>query len=221
MTLEEFYNTDLGKRFAEKERKMIGNFLLNFNGETLVQIGGVQKDILLSERSPLHCFYFMTNDTPHESFTNVKMYYREMPLLPNSVDMIVLPHTLETVAFPHILLHESYQALKPEGYLLIFCFRVLSWTSLQACFRNPHFDWKKQYWPILQLKRLLRRMGYTFVKKYSLGDSFALLVQKKQYARIVEKIKTSVWEGTPVFVAEPAKNVVSQSSFVEETHYDR
>ena len=113
MTLEEFYNTELGKQFAEKERKMIGNLLFNFSGETLLQIGGVQKDVLLTERSPLHCFYFMMNNVQHETFTNVKMHYRELPLLPNSVDMIVLPHTLEAVDVPGMLLHQAYQL--PHG----------------------------------------------------------------------------------------------------------
>ena len=68
----------------------------------------------------------------------------ELPLAPESVDVIVMVHVLEFIAKPPVLLREVYQALAPGGQLIIVSLNPWSLWGIDERVRHFWPAWQSQ-----------------------------------------------------------------------------
>lgn len=139
--VKQWYRTDLGHELFKTEKNILEKQLVNFFGYNLVQLGNldVLNDSLIANSKISNQFIFESiarTDKVSQS-TNVNSCFDELPLLNNSIDLMILPHTLEFEEYPHQILREVERVLMPEGKLVLFTFNPFSLWGL----------WHK-YWQI-------------------------------------------------------------------------
>ena len=140
------------------ERAQLERVLAPIMGDYLIQIGGLSE---LTESSPI----------PNKAYFNVKaksgsirVALDELPLLPQSIDVIVLVHTLEFTATPVVLLQEIHQALAPGGVLVIVSLNPWSLWGLKHFFsKKNNLPWRGRYWSIWHVEHWLRVIGLQIV----------------------------------------------------------
>ena len=178
-TYDEWFETAAGQELLKSEALCLAKIIRSKWGDHLLQIGGPEGKVLRDLSPIIHqvCFNPVIKDFEEASLVLVD--YDELALLPESVDVILLPHVLENTAKPDALLAELYQALKPEGLLILFCFNPSGLGSLWYLdfMRQkimPRAKWRSAY----RLMEMLQAVGFSKINRYSAG--FHLPFAKKK-----------------------------------------
>jgi len=124
-------------------------------GFRAVQIGLPEVDFLRQNRIP---FRFTLALEPGACLAADPL---QLPLAPQSVDLVVLPHVLEQHAHPHEVLREVERVLMPEGHLVISGFNTASLWRLRQMFTfDKHSPWDAKFIGLLRLREWLRLLGF-------------------------------------------------------------
>ncbi len=128
--MQHWYQALPGSMLHTIEMRHLNRYLPRLYGQFALQIGGLESLVML-ERSPIPNKIFLfesfcSNTLGH----NLKADLTQLPLAPNSLDLMLLPHVLEFCDDPKQLLSQCYQALAPFGHLLILSFLPLSLWGL-------------------------------------------------------------------------------------------
>ena len=86
----------------------------------------------------------------------------QLPLAPQSVDLLVLPHVLEFHPNPHDVLREAERVLMPEGQVVISGFNTVSLWRLRQLFTwgAAGSPWDARFIGLLRLRDWLRVLGF-------------------------------------------------------------
>jgi SAM-dependent methyltransferase len=85
----------------------------------------------------------------------------QLPLAPQSIDLLALPHVLEFHTDPHTVLREAERVLRPEGQLVLSGFNTLSLWRLRQLFADRHVaPWNAHFIGLLRLRDWLRLLGF-------------------------------------------------------------
>lgn len=152
--MKDWYNTPIGQYILQAETDAISPFLERWFGFHLVQIGGPQNIKLLQESPIPHHIYLFPQAINYFSQTYVVSEFNDLPLLPNSVDVIVMPHVLEFIKSPNHVLQQAYLSLVGGGHLVVFGF-------------NPYSLWGLKQWLNIYPKQLDFWRGVARVSKRS------------------------------------------------------
>lgn len=176
-----------GSDLVQQELRIMQRLLPRMFGYHIVQIGAAAAKPYYSDSPISHRMLLQVEDEGRMDGTSLQCSTDALPILAESMDVVMLPHTLEFTATPHKLLRECERILIEEGYLIIIGFNpwslcglwrlFLSWRGLPPW--NGHFyshkrihDWLSLldlelirtercfYRPPLQRTVLMRRLGF-------------------------------------------------------------
>lgn len=167
--MEQWYHDMPGAALLKLEQEQVGEWLSHLLGDCLVQIGG-NMDMSLTVKSPIANKIYL-GDFPmlRARSRRVQIGLDELPLLPDSVDVMLCPHILEFMSEPELLLKESYDALAPNGHLLILGFNPWSWWGFSR-WKNKRegYPWAGHFWSEGSIKRRLKQLDYRIVMSRTL-----------------------------------------------------
>lgn len=135
----EWFDSALGARVLDCERRVMEKALAQLFGFFLVQVGhwGPKDCFLGSSRVATRAIV-----APEGEGVAARCDPAELPFASDSVDVIVLPHTLEFVASPHAVVREVERVLVGEGHLVVLGFSPWSmWGLRRMAGRKTHFPW--------------------------------------------------------------------------------
>lgn len=159
-----WYQTCLGSDLLEMEQAELDRCLIRYGGRHLLQIGG-PSEVFLFEKSPIAHRVRLTPEY-HSVFRGptIQANLDHLPLLTESIDLILMPHILEYYGQPQELLRQLYPTLIPGGHLIIFGFNPYSLWGLKRClnfgFRHT-LPWHGKFRTARKVKNWLEKAGFT------------------------------------------------------------
>ena len=161
-----WYDTPVGNRLLDIERRKLDAILPNLFGYHLLQVGCMVDDDLLGASRISHRIVIdVVEDRPLQC-VRLRAYPDRLPIASDSVDVVVLPHTLEFEADPHQALREIDRILIPEGHVVILGFNPWSWWGLRRLFRRRRRDtypWCGRFRSLPRIKDWLALLGFDIV----------------------------------------------------------
>ena len=134
--MDTWYQQPHFKSLIQVERAQLDRILSHILGEHLVQLGGPNEFSLVS---PIrHKVYITKNNSQPVIFSqeNIKGDVSLLPLLPGSIDVMLAIHVLEFIQNPQEFLEEIYQALAPNGQLILLGFNPFSLWGLSHLWKK-------------------------------------------------------------------------------------
>lgn len=184
LRLSEWYQTPLGCRVAEAERIALSTELASLRLGYVVCIGPLNGSLTVAPTLR----QWQTGELGDVILDPV-----QLPFQAQSLDGIILVHVLELSESPAVVLSEAYQALRPEGRLLVLCFNPFGlWglARLLGSWRDSRPPWCGRQWPAATLALRLRQMGFA-----DIGVNFLchrLPVQSGRFQRRLDQWETAV-----------------------------
>lgn len=157
-----WYQQIPGSWLLDLERSQMGNILAKTHGDHLMQIGGTN-DLRHSADSPIyHRFQLVTEPSTLCDYPQIHASFHNLPILPDSLNVVLLIHVLEFTNHPVQLLEEVYQCLAPGGQLIILGFNPWSCWGLHKLFSGEkECPWIGKFWSRAQIKQWLRGYDYS------------------------------------------------------------
>ena len=176
-----WYKTSSGMRLLGLEKKLLSSILPTLYGYHLLQIAPAEFLPCIKSSLILHC----VNTQVH-----IKADHIALPLLSESIDVVVLNHTFEDTNrpdAPFMILNEAYRVLIPGGHIvitglnffnrwgmtmmmrgapLISRHKVKTWLSLLECeiIASPSFSLASFFDPIYAVVAIKRVAPLTLIK---------------------------------------------------------
>ncbi|MFH1333808.1 MAG: methyltransferase domain-containing protein [Pseudomonadota bacterium] len=141
------------------------SFWKKIQGMNLLILGSTQQAELLKE-CPIKDRIFVPPQTEESSTERViNTPYNALPVLSDTVDLIVLPHTLEIVEEPHEVLRHVEKALRIGGHLIIIGFNPWSLWGLRQLFSfRRSAPWSNTFYCAWRISDWLRVLNFEVVK---------------------------------------------------------
>lgn len=148
-TLNQWYNTPLGLQILKQEITSLSNELPELFGYYLVQLGGPDNDKILAS-SNINNKIILNK--------NIKLSIDNPLLSKNKVDVVVAMHALECTTKPNILLDQIYDALVPNGYLIVFSLNPYSKLGIKSLLgKNKLMHWLENWISPGRMRALLKK----------------------------------------------------------------
>ena len=161
-TSNHWLESPLGRYVLAKEQVLFDSALQNIFGFNALQIGLPQAAYLKNCRMP---YKFSIDHLSQHSNSQVFALSHQLPVLANSIDLIVLPHTLDFSEDPHHTLTEAERVLVGEGHLIIAGFNpISSWGLKRLIVRKSTMPWNGHFLPLLRLKDWLTLLDFEIVE---------------------------------------------------------
>jgi len=133
-TMHFWHQQDPGAHLIEAEKKLLDTILPKLHGYHLLFLGEPELQRLTKASLISHqvlVFPKPAFDSDNQSL--IQSDLNTLPVLNNSVDVVMLSHLLEHVAHPHEVLRETHRILIPEGHVVITGFNPMSfWGAWHA-----------------------------------------------------------------------------------------
>lgn len=136
--LQNWYNSAVGQRVWQCEKKLLDHHLPDLFGYHLMSLG-VCPSLPLAAASPIH-HRFALSPSPQTPDVSACAMLHELPIESESVDVALLHHSLDYSEDPHQLLRETARVLMPYGHVLIFGFQRWSALGMQQTLRSQFND---------------------------------------------------------------------------------
>ena len=118
----------LGRYLLVKEQALFDHALQNIFGFNALQIGFTDVNLLENCRIP---YKFQISDFAENAGGQITALSHQLPILANSIDLVLLPHTLDFSEDPHHTLTETERVLVGEGHVVIAGFNPISTWGLK------------------------------------------------------------------------------------------
>jgi SAM-dependent methyltransferase len=164
--LRGWYTRLVGRLLLEMEREQMSQVLNNLFGYHALQVGCLLgDDLLASSRIPHQILMDMDPNKTETLCNHVFGYPDALPIVSDSIDVILLPHTLEFERDPHQILREVDRALIPEGHAVILGFNPWSLWGLWRLltFRRSNPPWCGSFLSLTRIKDWLALLGFDVV----------------------------------------------------------
>lgn len=157
-TSTHWLESPLGRYVLAKEQALFDRTLQDIFGFNALQIGLTQVNFLENCRIP---YKFSVGNLSENLNCQVIAISHQLPILANSIDLILLPHTLDFSEDPHHTLTEAERVLVGEGHLIIAGFNpISSWGLKRLMYRKSQEPWNAQFLPLLRLKDWLTLLDF-------------------------------------------------------------
>jgi len=127
---QRWYTQGVAAKIIEAEKDELEDVMAKLYGYHLVFIGDSSLTPLVETSLILHRVLINPEAAPHSALSSLPSAIEALPLLNDSVDVVILPHTLEHASNPHEVLREAHRVLIPEGHVVITGFNPLSLWGL-------------------------------------------------------------------------------------------
>lgn len=153
--LSNWLQTPLGSYLLQNELACIDQEVSDVFGFHAVQLGLPEVEFLRGNRIP---YRYRLNPGPGGE---MRSNFEALPLLNQSVDLVVMPHVLEFSADPHAVLREVTRVLMPDGHVVITGFNPWSLWGLRQLFRPKRspYPWCGDFIALPRLKDWMKLMG--------------------------------------------------------------
>jgi SAM-dependent methyltransferase len=131
--LETWYQKPSGQYLLQQERKLVDELLEQVFGYHLLQLG-VTRNHTLGQDAALHHHIYAGSVAGQD--VGLLTDPACLPLLDDSMDVVILHHALEFAANPHALLREAHRVLAPEGHFILLGFNPLSLYGMNLQLRG-------------------------------------------------------------------------------------
>ena len=149
--------TPLGAYLQEQEQVLFDNAVSDVFGFNALQLGMLEMDLLRNCRIPFSIKANINQGAVHCDSS-------QLPILTNSIDLLLLPHALEFSPSPHQTLREAERVLVPEGHIMISGFNPISgWGLRRLAARRVDYPWNGHFLPLLRIKDWLALLGFEIV----------------------------------------------------------
>ncbi len=169
--LQQWFQSDLGQALLQMEQQKIARILPDLFGYHILQLGYLEQNHLLASSRISHkLISSLVIDGNTTENANLVCSNHAIPIVSDSMDVVVLPHLLEFESNPHQLLRETERVLIGEGHVLILGFNPLSLWGMKRLFlawRNKP-PWCGHYIGLTRLKDWLKLLGFeiTMVERF-------------------------------------------------------
>jgi len=198
--LRHWYQQSLGQLLISAEQQALDEVLPNLFGYHLIQVGSpVDQDLSTTSLIPNQVMIesHITSDDGAETLKpQVFGCSQSLPILSDSVDVVLLAHTLEFEQDAHQVLREADRVLVPEGHMVILGFNPWSlwgvWHFLTSRWASP--PWNGQFRSMRRIKEWLSLLGYD--TKTCQQFFFQLPIQHEGILRrleVLDKIGRRCW----------------------------
>lgn len=164
--LRGWYTRYVGRTLLDMERTHLGGALTTVFGYHAIQVGCLLGDDLVALSRIPHCVV-MDPDASERLCTQVYAYPDALPVLTDSVDLVILPHTLEFERMPHEILREVDRVLIPEGHVAILGFNPWSlwglWRFMRTWRARTVPPWCGNFLSLTRIKDWLALLGFDIV----------------------------------------------------------
>ena len=152
-----WFQSQQGEAVLKAEKEVVQVALEKLFGYHILQLGFSEEHSLI-EQSPVgHKIFFSPSLRPGS--TRAVASNEELPLIGDSIDIIVIHHALDFAANSHRVLREATRVLRPGGHMLIVGF-------------NPYSFWG--FWKLFKRKKNIPWQG-KFISKGRVSDWLKLL----------------------------------------------
>lgn len=153
--LASWLDSPLGQYLLQAEQACIDQEVADVFGFHSVQLGLPHIDFLRANRIP----YRFRIDP--EAGGEPRARFEALPLLNQSVDLVVMPHVLEFSSNPHEVLREVTRVLMPDGHVIITGFNPWSLWGLRQLLRprQAAYPWCGDFIALPRLKDWMKLMG--------------------------------------------------------------
>lgn len=166
---EKWFQSPPGSLLLTLEKEQLQRMLSEQFGDVLVQLGGPINGLFTIPSPIVHRITIGQGTCPIRGIPFVTANYNELPLRPDSVDIIVCMHVLEFLDDPSLLIDQMYEALVPQGQLVIIGFNPMSlWGLAQYFNKSQEFPWGGNFHSQTHIKTLLQKTGYSILAKKTL-----------------------------------------------------
>jgi len=158
-SLAAWFETPLGQYVLEREQDYFDRVVADIFGYNALQFGLPQLDLLRTSRITSRW------SVGSSRAVGLRADFRDLPIAPNSVDLVVLPHVLEFTDDPHQILREVVRVLVPEGQVLISGFNPWSLLGLKRMkpgSRNQT-PWRGRFINLPRLKDWLSLLSFDVI----------------------------------------------------------
>ena len=181
--LKQWYHTPLGKQILTRELSALSKILSELFGYIIAQLGGPDNHQVLAA-SKINNKIIINK--------NLTLAIDKPILSQEKIDVMIAMHALECTTMPHILLEQIYQALIPNGYLIILGLNPYSKLGISSLLsRNQPIPWRKKWITPGKMHQLLKQHGFvmtnhsqSLIKAYC-ASNYILVAQKLTPATIV------------------------------------
>lgn len=136
-----------GSMLIDVETQQLSTWLSTITGDHLLQIGGPSDLQLVKSGHLAHKIYLSTQLITSSNASCIQSNVDELPIKPQSIDVVVLAHLLEFAHSPQHLLQEIHQTLTPNGQVLILAFNPISLWGISRLSRGKRgFPWSGQFY---------------------------------------------------------------------------
>lgn len=162
--LRAWYTRELGQHLSDVERRELDNVLPNLFGYHLLQIGSPVNDVLYETSRVSHKVYVESLDPDANGSRRPSLWGEAdaLPVVTDSVDVVILPHTLEFAPDPHQVLREADRVLVPEGHIVILGFNPWSMWGIRRLLtgRWAGAPWSGQFRSVMRVRDWLSLLGF-------------------------------------------------------------
>ncbi|HSH72983.1 MAG TPA: methyltransferase domain-containing protein [Methylophilaceae bacterium] len=180
---QEWLSSPLGDYLQAQEQSIFDEAVGDVFGFNAIQVGMLQMDLLRNSRIP---FSIRANLNPGQIPGQLLCDSVQLPLLSNSIDLLLLPHGLDFSTNPQQTLREAERVLVAEGHIMITGFNpVSSWGLKHMLGKNGNYPWNSSFLSLLRVKDWLALLGFEMVTSqmtcYSPPLSKAAWLQRFQF----------------------------------------
>ena len=152
-----WFQSPQGEAVLKAEKEVVQASLEKLFGYHILQLG-FSEDHSLIEQSPVgHKIFF--SPSLRSGSTSAVASNEELPLISDTIDIIVIHHALDFAENSHRVLREATRVLRPGGHILIVGF-------------NPYSFWG--FWKLFKRKKNIPWQG-KFISKRRVSDWLKLL----------------------------------------------
>ena len=167
LALSAWFNGSLGKYVLDTEKLRISRILPDLFGYHILQIGCPAGTYMLESSRINHKIISMqVIEGKTDSKADFLCNNSALPVMSESMDVVLLPHILEFEVNPHQILRESERVLIGEGHLVIIGFNPVSlwglWRLFLAWRDQP--PWNGKYISLTRLKDWLTLLDFEIMK---------------------------------------------------------
>ena len=153
-------DTPIGRYLLGQEQDIFDDVVSDIFGFNALQLGFLHADLLRNSRIP---FSIKASETQGDLLCETQ----QLPILSNTMDLVLLPHTLDFSTNPQQTLREVERILMPEGHIVITGFNPLSTWGLRR-FVSKHCSsssalWHAHFLSSLRIKDWLSLLGFEIV----------------------------------------------------------
>lgn len=167
--MEYWYRGRLGRHLFAMERAQLEVLLPRIFGDYLLHIGGPCDLSAVASCPVTHHVNFSPDSFCHRDTNHVRVDFNDLPIVPGSLDVAVIMHLLEFLTHPQQFIAELFQAMQPNGQVIIIGFNAMSlWGLLRWRLPRDLQPWSGKFLTAGRTKRLLRASGFDIISSKTL-----------------------------------------------------